>query len=328
MSSVEVVAAQPSREGCSPLGRAGEDRRVGPLAQHRADEALRLAVGLGPVGPGALVRDRLAQRGGEGVGAVARAVVGHQPLNRDPMRREEGDRALEEADRGLLPLVGQDLGVGEAGGVVDADVDAFVAGAAAANTVGVGPRLGAKRALAPEDPVAGPAVDPAQLLDVDVDQLACPPLLIAADRLGRLEATELAQADPLQHRRGCRGRHLEKLGDLGPGHADPPQRLDRCDLRFRGLVVDSLGRRAPVMQAGLALGEVAADPLAAAPFAHSGRLGGLHERTALLGHSLDHDQTALRAEGRVSVELHPDFSLDLGGLDTPSLQGGPDEQRA
>jgi len=28
------------------------------------------------------------------------------------------------------------------------------------------------------------------------------------------------------------------------------------------------------------------------------------------------------------VELHPVSSLWLGGFDTPSLQGGPDEQRA
>jgi hypothetical protein len=33
----------------------------------------------------------------------------------------------------------------------------------------------------------------------------------------------------------------------------------------------------------------------------------------------------LQAERGVSVELHPETSLRLGGVDTPSLQGGPDE---
>ena len=42
-----------------------------------------------------------------------------------------GDGGLEEGDRALLLLVGQDLGEGEARGVVDADVDEFPAGAAA-----------------------------------------------------------------------------------------------------------------------------------------------------------------------------------------------------
>jgi hypothetical protein len=28
----------------------------------------------------------------------------------------------------------------------------------------------------------------------------------------------------------------------------------------------------------------------------------------------------------ISVQLHPGPSLELGGFDTPSLQGGPDEQ--
>jgi hypothetical protein len=32
-----------------------------------------------------------------------------------------------------------------------------------------------------------------------------------------------------------------------------------------------------------------------------------------------------QAEGGVTVELHPDVLLDLGGFSTPSLQGGPDE---
>ncbi len=176
--------------------------------------------------------------------------------------------------------------------------------------------------------MAGAILDPAELLDVDVDQLARTLLLIAADLLDRLQATELAEADPLQHRRDRRGRHLEELGDLRTGQADSPQRLDRLNAIWGRAVVDVLGRRGAVKQAGLAFGELAADPLAAAPLAHSGGLSRLHERATLLDHSSDHDFSALRAEGRVSVQLHPVFSLDLGGLDTPSLQGGPDEQRA
>jgi hypothetical protein len=61
--------------------------------------------------------------------------------------------------------------------------------------------------------------DPAQFLDVDVDQLAGAGALITADRLRRLQAGEPAEADPPQHRRDRRGRHAEDLGDLGAGQS-------------------------------------------------------------------------------------------------------------
>ena len=104
----------------------------------------------------------------EGVAAIGRAVVGHDPLDGDAEAGEPGQRPLEEGHGALLALVGQDLGVGEARGVVDADVQEVPADAAllAAPVAG--------------DAVAD-AVDPAELLDVEVDQLAGP-LALVADR--------------------------------------------------------------------------------------------------------------------------------------------------
>ena len=71
-------------------------------------------------------------------------------------------------------LVGEHLGVGEAAVVVDGDVDVLPAdgAAAAAGCVGVaaGCSAGGRRAPA----LAGAAFDPAELLDVDVDELARP----------------------------------------------------------------------------------------------------------------------------------------------------------
>ena len=87
-----------------------------------------------------------------------------------------GDGGLEEGDGALLPLVGQDLREGDARGIVDADVDELPADAADAGLAGA---------------VAGDAVadalEAAELLDVDVDQLAGMLALVAAHRLGRLE---------------------------------------------------------------------------------------------------------------------------------------------
>lgn len=74
MRAVPVVVMLPLGQHHCPLGRVVVGDAVGPLAQCALDEALGLAVGLGPVGAGALVHD--AQRG----------VVGHR-------RAQEGDSA-------------------------------------------------------------------------------------------------------------------------------------------------------------------------------------------------------------------------------------------
>jgi hypothetical protein len=76
----------------------------------------------------------------------------------------EGDRALEEVDRRLLPLVREHLRVGEAAVVVDADVHALVADVVAALALEVGPgRVGVgdagwRRLVCPHRPRSGRVV--------------------------------------------------------------------------------------------------------------------------------------------------------------------------
>jgi hypothetical protein len=64
----------------------------------------------------------------------------------------EAQRPLEEADAGGRLLVGQQLDIGEAGGVVDADVDELPAGAARAL-----PLAPVARRAVPGAPLADPA---------------------------------------------------------------------------------------------------------------------------------------------------------------------------
>src|SRR5689334_828362 len=133
--------------------------------------------------------------------AVGRAIVGHQPLDRDPVRSVEGHRSPQEADDGLRLLVGQHLGIGQAGGVIDANVNPVPAGLAAPYACSVRMSLRFLGPAAAEYPVTGPVgADPAELLDVDMDQLARPAPLVSADRLLGTQAAELAQADSLEHR--------------------------------------------------------------------------------------------------------------------------------
>jgi hypothetical protein len=79
--------------------------------------------------------------------AIAGPVIGHQPLDDDALRGEPGDSALQKAD-GLVALAVEDLDVGQAGAVIDSDVEELPADPA----TGRGPVV--------VDPVARPADPP------------------------------------------------------------------------------------------------------------------------------------------------------------------------
>jgi hypothetical protein len=123
MRAVPVVAAEPSRQ----FGGALFGALVGagsPFTQACSDKARRLAVGLGGVGSGADVLEAEPLAGfGKSSGSIARAVVRHDPLDSPAQARLVGDRRLEEGNRALLTLVLHDLAEGNAGGIVNADVD-------------------------------------------------------------------------------------------------------------------------------------------------------------------------------------------------------------
>jgi hypothetical protein len=101
----------------------------------------------------------------------------------------ERDRSTEEADGGAGLLVLEDFDVGQACGVIDADVDELPAGDADALAVEPGLLLAGAAA---GDAVPS-AADPPQLLDVDVQELAGVTALVAVRRLGWLQPAELAQ---------------------------------------------------------------------------------------------------------------------------------------
>jgi len=79
--------------------------------------------------------------------------------------------------------------------------------------------------------------DAAELLHVDVDQLARTRALVA-DGLLKPEPAQPAHPDPRQDPRHRRERHPERLGDLGGGETQPAQLRDRFDPVGRGTVRD------------------------------------------------------------------------------------------
>lgn len=150
-------------------------RSVGPFGGEGAVESLDLAVLPGAVRADELVAhlvlvEELAETPAVPVGP---GVVGHHTFDGDVVGREELDRSSEERCSGVGPFVGVDLAEREAAVVVDDRVDVIEPDGSRAVSV---PGGSSKRAL--------PAVDPADLLDVHVDQLAGDPLTFVADRGG------------------------------------------------------------------------------------------------------------------------------------------------
>src|SRR5713226_2243408 len=145
-----VVVPEPAVKGGGALVARAVDRPVRPAGEQGADEALGLAVGLWPVGARAAVADP-QRSAGERVDRrpVAGAVVGQDPLDLD-----------------AAPA-----GVGEGAVVVDGDVDVLPADGLAADPG----RVRGGRCVVAEtsvDAFAGAAFDPAELLDVEVHELA------------------------------------------------------------------------------------------------------------------------------------------------------------
>lgn len=173
---------------------------VGPFPKSRLDEALGFAIGLGRVGFGEEVFYTQAGAGlAEGRGAVAAAVVGHDPLDGDTDLAIVGDDLFEEVHRGVLAFVGPQGRVTEARVIIDADMEAFPAGAA--------------HVVAP---VAGDAVtrllDAAEFLGVEVQQFAGMFAFVAHDGRRRWSGPM-----PAQYPAQCRFGQAGALADLGIG---------------------------------------------------------------------------------------------------------------
>jgi hypothetical protein len=230
--------------------------------------------------------------------------------------------ATKEAGGRLAAFVSQYFGVGEAGGVVDCDVNELPTGDSA--LLAVNSRLVTNRAVA-GDPMAGTQqADPPELLDVEVDELTWALALIAVRRLQRVEPRALAETDPLEHCRDGRQRHCKDLGDLGRGHPQAPECLDRLDAIGRRAVRDQVRGAAAVGEASLALLAPALEPAVGGALADAGGLGRRHQRPGLALDPLDEQLAAIRTGLGVTVNLHPESPWDWVASAPLSLQGGPD----
>jgi hypothetical protein len=236
VTTVVVVVGEIGTEGPSPPAGATEGGGVRPFGEQGADETFRFAIGLGAIGLGKALADPEVQGGdGNGGGAVGAAVVSQEALHDDALRRVPGHGAPQEAGRGGAGFVGEHLGVGEPGVVVDGHVDVLPADAPLA------------AAPIPVHAMAD-AADPPQLLDVEVDEVPRLGALVAHDRSRRLQRPEPIQPLPpkLGDHRGDGVRGV--LGDPATAPALAAALEDLAPTNARQAVRRALGPRGAVLQ--------------------------------------------------------------------------------
>jgi hypothetical protein len=261
-----------------------------------------------------VTQPELLAGGFEPVRDVAGAVVGHDSLDRDAAALEPGDRASEEARGGRGSFVGQDFGIGEARGIVDGDMDELPADASnASGAVSV-------------DTMADTA-DTAQLLDVDVDQLARAFSLVSDDWLFGLEALEPRQARAGQDasHRGRTQAHSSR--DLGSRVASTAQTQNLLDPGGMHLPGHPARPRAAIDQRRLAGLSISSLPLKGRPPRYTGRLGGPGHGRSSQDSKHEQDSTGWATSG-ILVKLHLGSFVETVALDTSSLTDlGPDGQQ-
>jgi len=202
MGAAEVVMLEPGGELLIAFFRVEVMANVGPLAQGGLDEAFGLAVGARGVRPGEAVLDAELEAGGaELPGAIAGAVVGEQAADGDAVLGVEGDGGAQEDDGGFALLVGQHAGEGEAGVIVDGDVQSLPAGelrAAAATAVATN----------------GDLLITGHALDVEVQQISGRGMFIAHDGRSGMEMAPAVEMSPPENAADGGGAEMGSLGDL------------------------------------------------------------------------------------------------------------------
>src|ERR1700733_11445226 len=124
MGSSSVVVLDPSGQGRAAGSVGGPGAGVGEFGEQCAVEPFGFAVGPGasgldePPGDGQVG----AGQGPVGASAVDQRVVGQDPLDDHAVAGEPGCGSAQERRCGRVGLVGQRFDVGQAGVVVDGDV--------------------------------------------------------------------------------------------------------------------------------------------------------------------------------------------------------------
>jgi hypothetical protein len=221
MRAMPVVVVQPGKKpGITLLGveiGAGVD----PLAESSLDESFGLTVGAGSVRTSeVMTQSELQDSGAESMGAITMAVIGKQAANGDTESGVVIHGSKEKGYRIRGGEGGQDLGKGDAGMVIDGDVKILPAAMMVATTAAVGTNLDFGKA--------------AQLLDIEVEQIARSGMFITLDGNGRLQIAHAVQAKAAENAAHGGPAQTGELGNVKAGEALSPQLFHALCQRFSG----------------------------------------------------------------------------------------------
>ena len=167
--------------------------------------------------------------------------------------------------------------------------------------------------------------DAAELLDVDVDELARVFALIAPDRFSRLQGAQLIQADPTQNTADSGWRDAGLGSDLLARPALAAQTFDLFDYRLRCRPAQPMRSRRTVLQPCQSFAAITLNPLANCPRADAcGFADGLRRLPAL---HLPHDPLSTkRRQPGILVHVHPVLPRIAEASQLQLPRPGPDGQ--
>ncbi len=186
MLSVVIVVVKPSGEVSGALGGARVRATIGPFSDGSLDEAFGLAVCAWAIGSSEGVADLpVLAESADKVRSVSGAIVRKQAQGSDTSSCKPLEGMIQKALCGLSALIGQNLDVGQAGVIIDADVGELPADAFDSRA-----------------PIAVDAVthasDTSQFLGIGMQEIPGGIPFITPHRLPRLQVASARQASPSQ----------------------------------------------------------------------------------------------------------------------------------
>ena len=123
MGAMAVVVAKEGIESRGTNPRVGVGSGIGPLALARLDETLGLPVRSGSVGARSeMPEPQASHEGSKHLREVGAAIVGHHSFDLDASLPEPRHGSAQERGAGDRLLVGEDLRIGDAAGIIDTDM--------------------------------------------------------------------------------------------------------------------------------------------------------------------------------------------------------------
>ena len=199
MRPLAIIDIEPSRQiqRSSIAGRVWQG--IGPLPDHGLYEPFCLAVGLWRIGFGTDVASPQMFAGArEGSRSVTGAVVCHDPPDLYALRPEPANSSQQKADSCIFFLVRQDFDIGDAGVIINTDMNTFIAE----------PSIFAFSIAGHPMP---DLVEAGQFFDIKMNEITRFSPFVAVHRADRFQKFELVEAKPFEDQRNGRAGNLEAL---------------------------------------------------------------------------------------------------------------------